>query len=112
MRQGDATNAQLYLVETGRLAVTLRGQEAGQRLASLMGGNIVGEMALYSSADRSATVTAEHDSVVWALSRPALEALHTSAPDTAMQFHAFVMRTMAERVRLANGTIAALQRSA
>lgn len=112
MTQGDATNGALFLVETGRLAVTLRGQNQGQRLASLMGGNIVGEMALYSSAPRSATVTAETESVVWTLTRDALEGLHLHAPDTAMQFHAFVMRTMAERVRLANGTIAALQRGA
>lgn len=112
MAQGDPSNGALYLVETGRLAVTLRGQHQGQRLASLMGGNIVGEMALYSSAGRSATVTAETESVVWTLTRHALEGLHLHAPDTAMQFHAFVMRTMAERVRLANGTIAALQRGA
>lgn len=110
MRQGEPSDAALYLVETGRLTVTLSGQQAGQRLASLLGGNIVGEMALYSSAERSATVTAEVDSVVWALSLAALDTLHAQAPDTAMQFHAFVMRTMAERVRLANGTIAALQR--
>ncbi|MGE0329434.1 MAG: SulP family inorganic anion transporter [Ramlibacter sp.] len=112
MTQGEPSNGALYLVETGRLAVTLRGQHQGQRLASLMGGNIVGEMALYSSAARSATVTAETGSVVWTLTRHALEGLHLHAPDTAMQFHAFVMRTMAERVRLANGTIAALQRGA
>jgi SulP family sulfate permease len=112
MAQGDASNGELYLIETGRLGVTLRGQNRGQRLASLMGGNIVGEMALYSSAARSATVTAETESVVWTLTRHALEGLHLHAPDTAMQFHAFVMRTMAERVRLANGTITALQRGA
>lgn len=112
MNQGEASNGSLYLIETGRLAVTLRGQNQGQRLASLMGGNIVGEMALYSSAARSATVTAETVSVVWTLTRHALEGLHLHAPDTAMQFHAFVMRTMAERVRLANGTITALQRGA
>lgn len=112
MSQGDASNGALYLIETGRLAVTLRGQNQGQRLASLMGGNIVGEMALYSNAARSAMVTAETDCVVWTLTRQALEGLHLNAPDTAMQFHAFVMRTMAERVRLANGTIAALQRGA
>lgn len=112
MTQGEPSNGALYLIETGRLAVTLRGQHQGQRLASLMGGNIVGEMALYSSAARSATVTAETETVVWTLTRHALEGLHLHAPDTAMQFHAFVMRTMAERVRLANGTIAALQRGA
>ena len=112
MTQGEPSNGALYLIETGRLAVTLLGQNQGQRLASLMGGNIVGEMALYSSAARSAMVTAQTDCVVWALTRHALEGLHLHAPDTAMQFHAFVMRTMAERVRLANGTIAALQRGA
>jgi NTE family protein len=90
----------------------LRGQDQGRRLASLMAGNIIGEMALYSNAGRSATATAERDSVVWALTRPALESLHASAPATALQVHALVMRTMAERVRQANATIAALQRGA
>jgi SulP family sulfate permease len=112
MRQGEPSNATLYLIETGRLAITLSGQGHGRRLASLMAGNIVGEMALYSSADRSATATAERASVVWSLTRDALESLHVTAPDTALRVHALVMRTMAERVRQANTTIAALQRGA
>ncbi len=112
MTQGEPSNGALYLVESGRMAVTLPGQGQGRRLASLMGGNIVGEMALYSSAARSATVTAETPCTVWTLTRHALQDLHEQAPATAMQFHAFVMRTMAERVRMANATIAALQREA
>lgn len=110
MRQGEMSDATLYLIESGRLTVTLRGQASGQRLASLMGGTTAGEMGLYSSAERSATVLAERDAVVWALTRQALDALQRSAPDTAMQVHAFVMRIMAERLRLANTTLAALQR--
>jgi sulfate permease, SulP family len=112
MKQGDASDAKLYLIESGRLAITLPGQHEGQRLAGLMAGNIVGEMALYTSAARSATVTAETASVVWTLERSALEALHVQSPEAAMAFHAFIMRTMAGRVRRANATIAALQRGA
>jgi SulP family sulfate permease len=110
MQQGDASTAGLFLIESGRLAVSLPGLEPGRRLACLMGGTMVGEMALYDGALRSATVTAERESVVWSLSRAALETLHGAAPETAMRFHSFVMRTMAERVRQANAAIAALQR--
>jgi SulP family sulfate permease len=110
MRQGDSSAAGLYLIESGRLSVTLKGMHDGQRLACLMGGSMVGEMALYDSSPRSANVTAERDSVVWSLSRAALEQLQATAPETGMQFHALVMRTMAERVRQANKAISALQR--
>ncbi len=110
MREGELSDTRLYLIESGRLTVRLQGQGAGQRLAGLLGGTMVGEMALYSSAERSASVLAERDSVVWALSRQALETLQLNAPETAMQVHAFVMHTMAERLRLANSTLAALQR--
>ncbi len=112
MAQGDASDEGLYLIEKGRLAVRLPNHGVGQRLASLMGGTMVGEMALYDQAPRSASVVAERRSVVWALARDAVEKLHATAPDTAMQFHAFVMRTMAERVRQANAAVAALQRGA
>ena len=112
LRQGDVSDTTLYLIESGRLEITLAGQAHGQRLASLMAGNIVGEMALYSNINRSATVTARSGAVVWALSRAALESLHETAPETALRVHAFIMRTMAGRVQMANATIAALQRGA
>ncbi|MES3003764.1 MAG: SulP family inorganic anion transporter [Pseudomonadota bacterium] len=112
LHQGDKSDTTLYLIESGRLAVTLRGQEDGQRLACLMAGNIVGEMALYSNINRSATVTAETDAVVWALPRSALESLQAASPDTTLRVHAFVMQTMARRIQRANATIAALHRGA
>ena len=109
MQQGEASASGLFLIESGRLAVTLAAHPE-RRLASLMGGTMVGEMALYDSAPRSATVTAERASTVWSLSRQGLARLNAEAPQTALQVHAFVMRTMAERVRQANAAIAALQR--
>lgn len=112
MRQGASSDDGLYLIEYGRLAVTLEGQHRGRRLASLMAGTMVGEMALYDSGPRSATVSAERDSVVWSLGREGLERLHAASPETAMRVHALVVRTMAERMRLANAAIAALQRGA
>jgi sulfate permease, SulP family len=112
IQEGDRSDETVYLIEAGRLTITLAGQEQGQRLASLMAGNIVGEMALYASNNRSATVTAESGSIVWALARGDLESLHGTAPDTAMKVHAFIVRTLAGRVQQANATIAALQRGA
>lgn len=110
--KGDPSDETMYLIERGRLAVRLPNHGEGQRLASLMSGTIVGEMALYDKAPRSADVVAERRSVVWGLTRASLEQLHAQAPDTAMQVHAFIMRTMAERVRQANAAISALQRGA
>jgi SulP family sulfate permease len=112
MRGGDDSDATLFLVESGRFSVTVPGLAEGRRLATLMAGAIAGEMALYGDAQRSATVTAEHDSVVWALGHDALASLHASAPETAMRVHAFIVRTLAERVRQANAAAAALQRGA
>lgn len=112
MNQGDASDDGLYLIERGRLAVRLPHQAQGQRVASLMGGTMVGELALYDQAPRSATVVAERKSVVWGLSRSGVEHLHSAAPDTAIKVHAFIMRTLAERLRQANSAIAALQRGA
>jgi len=112
MRQGEESDATLYLIESGRFSVTLPGQAQGRRLATLMAGNIAGEMALYDDAQRSANVSAEQDSVVWALRRSVLETLHADAPETALRVHAFVVRTLAERVRQANAAAAALQRGA
>jgi sulfate permease, SulP family len=112
MRHGEPSDTTLYLIESGRLAVTLQGQGKGQRLATLMAGNIAGEMALYTDLPRSATVAAETDAVVWTLPRSALESLHANAPETALKVHAFIVRTMAGRMQQANTTIGALQRGA
>lgn len=111
MSQGQASDATLYLIESGRFDVLLQGGTP-RRLASLMAGNLAGEMALYDDAERSATVLARQDSVVWALRRQALEQLQAVAPETAMRVHAFVARVLAERVRQANAAVAALHRGA
>lgn len=110
VRQGEASNETVYFVESGRLAVTLHEQGHGRRLATLMAGTIAGEMALYAGHPRSATVTAEDASVLWALARSDLEHLHAHAPDTAMKVHAVIVRALSGRVQQANATIAALQR--
>ena len=110
MQQGDRGDGTVYLIESGRFTVTLQGQEEGHRLATLMAGNIAGEMALYDDTMRSANVTAQEESRVWALSRDDLEHLHGLVPETAMKVHALIVRGIAARVRQANATIAALQR--
>ncbi|MGE4241455.1 SLC26A/SulP transporter family protein [Ramlibacter sp.] len=112
LRHGQPSDATLYFIERGRFDVTVSGQAQGRRLASLMAGTIVGEMALYDDAQRSATVTAHDAGVVWALKRDVLEHLHEDAGEAAMRVHALVVRTLAERVRQANAAAAALQHGA
>src|SRR6266498_543072 len=59
LRRGD-TGMALYVVESGRVAVTVQSEEGGpeQRLAELGPGNVFGEMALIDGGPRAADVTA------------------------------------------------------
>lgn len=87
MRKGDPGDA-LYLVETGRLEV-VRGDEAdddggrdGFEVLRVVGpGATVGELALVTGDDRSASVRATRDSSLLRLSYDDFHELTRSAPD-------------------------------
>ena len=64
MRQGDPGDA-MYLSISGRLRVSVRGEDGVERMVREMGrGEIIGEMSLYTDEPRSATVVAIRDSVL------------------------------------------------
>jgi voltage-gated potassium channel len=71
MRQGDPAE-DLYLVESGRLAVTTATGGRNLTLGQLGPGDFFGEMALLRKSPRSATITALTDARLWALSRTGL----------------------------------------
>jgi SulP family sulfate permease len=101
---GDA----LYIVERGRVAVTLPlpdGRRA--RLRSFGPGTVVGEMAVYAQTPRSADVVAEAPARVRRLSLPTLLALEQDDPVTAQQFHRFLIKTMAARLVVADEALRA-----
>ncbi|MBI5527252.1 MAG: SLC26A/SulP transporter family protein [Deltaproteobacteria bacterium] len=108
MAQGAEPDA-LYYLESGRLTVELA-TEAGEsvRLRSVAAGTVVGEVGLYMGGVRTASVVAETAAVLWRLSRTDLERMEREAPDAAAAFHRFMARLLAERLLLADRTVADL----
>ena len=85
----------LIVIETGRVTVTVRGEEVGQ----LGPGDAFGEMSLIDKSARSATVRADtdvqaHQLPVWSF-RPLIE----GHPEVAWS----LLEALAERVRAAEG---------
>ncbi len=77
VRQGEVADA-LYIVVTGRFAVTLDGRR--QLVAEIGPGQPIGEIAFLAGGARTATVTALRDSLVLRLGRADFEALCAKSP--------------------------------
>ncbi|HJZ44485.1 MAG TPA: cyclic nucleotide-binding and patatin-like phospholipase domain-containing protein, partial [Hyphomicrobiaceae bacterium] len=77
VRQGEMADA-LYVVVTGRFAVTLDGRR--QLVAELGPGQPIGEIAFLAGGARTATVTALRDSLVLRLGRAEFEELSAKSP--------------------------------
>ena len=109
-RQGDASGA-TYVVESGRVSIVLeRPDGAPLLLRSVTSNTTLGEMGLYRQSIRSASVVADAVSVVHKLERSALDRMETEAPRVAAAFHTFVIRTLADRLHVADKAISALER--
>ncbi len=93
-RQGDAGDS-AYLVLTGRLRVIRRDDGVDEVLADAVHGEIVGELALLTGEDRSATVYAVRDSAVARIAAADFEALLRAQPGASLP----IMRFLARRLR-------------
>ena len=80
------------------------------RLRSLVGHTVVGEMGLYRTMPRGASVRADVPTAAYRLSRTAMEEMEQHDPALASAFHRFIVRMLAARVDFANREIAGLQR--
>jgi sulfate permease, SulP family len=103
---GDPAD-QMFFIESGRVAV-LAGEEHFMRLRSIGRHAMIGEMGLYNSMTRTATVVAEMRSVVYALTREALDRIEAEDPLAARAFHAEIVRSLADRLEHQNGVIASM----
>ena len=96
VRQGDSGDA-MYVLARGRLKVTV--DDAA--VDDLGPGAVVGEMALLTSPERNATVTAtEEGATLWRLSRADFERLTADRPHILAAVHA-VGRPRLQRAQLA-----------
>ena len=105
VRQGETADA-LYVVVTGRFAVTVEGRR--EAVAELGPGQPIGEIAFLAGGARTATVTALRDSLVLRLGRAEFEELSAKSPSIWRTLTV----TLARRVATANVSRAAAARPA
>jgi sulfate permease, SulP family len=107
--QGDKGDA-LFLIYTGRVSVLLQTSNGPElRLRSMAGQTVLGEMGLYRTQPRGASVRVDEACVVYRLSADALSVMEADDPALAYAFHKFIVRILAARLEYANREAAALQ---
>jgi SulP family sulfate permease len=110
IQQGDMGDC-MYLLFAGRVTVVLRTPEGTDlRLRSMVGHTIVGEMGLYRTLPRGASVRADQPTVAYRLTQDAMTQMEHDDPTLAHAFHKLVIRTLAARLDFANREVASLQR--
>jgi CRP-like cAMP-binding protein len=103
-REGDPSEA-MFVLKSGKLAVTKSKQNTEIILAEIGPGAMVGEMAFFDGRTRSASVRALVDTEVIALPFKALHTQFTNFPEWAKA----IMRTVNDHLREANARIKALE---
>ncbi|MBU1004187.1 MAG: cyclic nucleotide-binding domain-containing protein [Proteobacteria bacterium] len=108
--QGDPSDS-MYFIESGMVNVQLE-LEGGKklRLKKMGPGTVFGEMGLYTSAPRTASIIAAENCVLYKLSTRIMDLLQAKRPEIASSVHRFVVSLLAERVSGANATIRDLLR--
>ena len=100
--ESDAADA-MYLIESGVLAVVLEVEGAGRsELRRLGAGQFLGEMALYRSVLRTATVEAVGEVKLWRLTAEKLREVESLHSRLAIALHRHVASLLAERVSFSN----------
>lgn len=101
-RQGEPGDC-LYLVNSGAAAVVLPLADGQERVIRIYrSGAVLGEMAIYTGAPRSANVRIEESGLLFRLDVSAMNAMQQQHPAAAGQFHSFIVRLLAERLERAN----------
>ncbi|MDY7000946.1 MAG: SulP family inorganic anion transporter [Thermodesulfobacteriota bacterium] len=103
--QGDASDA-MYFIEHGMVNVQLE-LEGGKilRLKKMGPGTTFGEMGIYTSAPRSASIVAAEDCVLYRLSSKVLEVIQSKNPRLVSSIHRFIVNLLSERVAQANDEV-------
>jgi SulP family sulfate permease len=107
-QQGDDPDA-LYFIYAGRVSVLFRSPDGGvHRLRSMVGQTVIGEMGIYRSLKRGASVEANKATIVYKLSIEAMTQMEEDDPQLAHAVHRFIIRTLAARLDFANHQVASL----
>jgi SulP family sulfate permease len=99
----------VFVLASGRLRVQTE-TEAGtpMRLRTIRPGVVVGEVAMYTGAPRTADVVAETPVVVFRLTSAVIDRIEAENPELATAMHRWLARTLAERLAESRRTFEAL----
>jgi CRP-like cAMP-binding protein len=100
-REGDPGD-RLYLLASGKISIAIRGAGGGRGVMTYAPGAMLGEASLLDGAPRPATATAAADSVVYSLTRAALDALAAAHPALASKLLLTLGRHLSGRLRQAS----------
>ena len=100
----------LYLLQRGRvnIAIPVAGSKGDYRIGTIDAGNMFGELALFDSSLRSATVVAATSGQASVLSASAVKDLQSHHPQVYQRLILAVGRSLADRLKRANAEIRAL----
>jgi SulP family sulfate permease len=108
--QGDPGDS-LYLILQGSISIMLElPNNQNLHLRTMRAGAILGEMALYTGASRSAAAVVIENCELYRLDSAAFRELIQKHPLEAGLLHSFIVRLMSERLARANKEIMALSR--
>lgn len=109
-RQGDPGDA-MYLILEGSISIVLElPNDQMLHLRTMRTGAILGEMALYTGAARSASALVNENCQLYRLDKKSYLLLNKKNPVEAAFLHTFIVRLMSERLGRANREIMALSR--
>lgn len=98
------------LVALGTLEVAIPKPGGGQQVVRRMAREtVVGEMGFFRGGVRSASVKAETPTLIYTLTRTALERLESERPALALMLHKMIIREVADRLERSNIEAAALR---
>ena len=101
-REGDKGES-LYFVGSGTVVVVMQlPQQAERILRKFKAGAILGEMAIYTGENRTASVRIEKDATLFRLDQSALDNMARKFPASTSALHTYIVRIMSERLGRAN----------
>lgn len=105
IRQGEASNS-MYFIESGTVSVRMAMEDGSIiRLRKLGAGSSFGEMGIYTSGPRSASVVAEEDCILHRFSRKTLKVLLKQDPRLLMQLDRYIINHLSSRIRETNSML-------
>jgi len=106
LRQGEMA-AHAFMIESGSVKITIRNGNAEQVLSVAGIGEVIGEMALFEDAPRSASVIALEPTLAQRITRESLHESMQTDPAACMPF----LRAVLDRLRTSNTMLLAAQQT-